>query len=74
MINLAVMVRRHDPVYPLVFVWAAAAIHTGHADDELVATTSLVCAIVVGVAEMVALPVWIIARRRDADALSTSLK
>merc|ERR1711924_592565 len=25
MINLAVMARRRDPVYPLVFVWAAAA-------------------------------------------------
>ena len=54
MINLAVMARRRDPVYPLVFVWAAAAIHTGHADDALVATTSLVAAVVVGVADAVA--------------------
>lgn len=52
-INLLVLARRGDPVYPLVFVWASAAIHTGHKSDELVATTALVAAVVVAAVEVV---------------------
>eukprot|EP01050_Picozoa_sp_SAG11_P030427 SAG11_NODE_9001_length_955_cov_0.864486_1_plen_222_part_01 len=33
-VNGAVLLRRRDPVYPLVFVWAALAIRTGHAGDH----------------------------------------
>ena len=68
MINLAVMARRRDPVYPLVFVWAAAAIHTGHADDELVATTSMVAAVIVSVADAVACTVAARARHGHTNA------
>ena len=51
-INLAVLWRRRDPVFPLVFVWAAISIHTNHPNDALVATTALVAAAVVAVTDV----------------------
>ena len=43
---------RGDPVFPLVFVWAAFAIRTGHADTPLVADTATVLAAMVFVADV----------------------
>lgn len=53
-INLAVLGTRKDPVFPLVFVWAALAIHTGHADDKLVSTLAMALALLVLGADMLA--------------------
>lgn len=30
LVNIAYLLTRLDPVYPLVYIWACAAIHTGH--------------------------------------------
>ncbi len=53
-VNVAVLATRHDPVFALVFSWAAAAIASGHSDEHDVflaaaVTSGLVCAGAVGV-------------------------
>jgi hypothetical protein len=50
-VNLGVLWSRSDPVYPLVYVWAAAAIYSKHSEDHVVATASLVCLGVVALAD-----------------------
>lgn len=54
LVNLLVLGRRRDPVFPLVLVWATFAIHTGHAQDKLVATASLCIAVGVLVVDVLA--------------------
>ena len=48
----AVLVLRSDPVFPLVFVWAAVSIRTYHKDDETVRTAAGLAAMVVLVADV----------------------
>ena len=46
-INIAVLFREKNPVFPMVFVWASFAIYTKNKSDVLVANVSLVAAIIV---------------------------
>lgn len=46
-INIAVLFRCRNPIYPLVFVWASLAIYTKNRSDETVAPVSLAAAICV---------------------------
>jgi len=46
-INIAVLFRSRNPVFPMVFVWAAVAIYTKNKKDKLVANASLSAAIIV---------------------------
>ena len=50
-INIAVLFRCRNPVFPMVFVWAAVAIYTKakNKSDKLVANVSLAAAIIVAV-------------------------
>ena len=48
-----VLVLRSDPVFPLVFVWAAFSIRTYHQGDETVRTAAGLAALVVLVADLV---------------------
>ena len=63
LINLVVLYTRRDPVYALVFCWAAAAIYTGHHDDNVVSTAALLCLVVVACADAVC--IGILLRQRD---------
>jgi hypothetical protein len=48
----AVLVLRSDPVFPLVFVWAAVSIRTYHQGDETVRTAAGLAALVVLMADV----------------------
>ena len=70
-INAAVLIRRKDPVYPLVYVWATAAIFTGHRDDTVVATTAAIGAVAMLAVDAVGVGLMIRAAR-NANAAENS--
>ena len=72
-INAAVLVRRKDPVYPLVYVWATAAIFTGHRDDTVVATTAAIGAVAMLAVDAVGVGLMVRAARNANGAENSPL-